>query len=215
MTERKNDDNKGAAQDFQSEVRKQAVSQAAKWTLWAVGGLVALSAAGWWIVLDREISDYIRRNAGTSIPPGAVVAFTIPCPTELGWSTHTDSYARMIVGAIPNGGKPSEMLHSVENHQNYYAGERHGDERVTLTKGEMPNHTHQLSTAQGDNWHDGLAGIVAGEPPNQAAGIHYKFDPTPRDGGHGPVPEALEYVGGNQPHNNMPPYIALYYCKKD
>jgi microcystin-dependent protein len=27
--------------------------------------------------------------------------------------------------------------------------------------------------------------------------------------------EKMATDGGNQPHNNMPPYIALYFCKKD
>ena len=36
-------------------------------------------------------------------------------------------------------------------------------------------------------------------------------------GGNSPKPRNLgtNGMGASEPHNNMPPYIALYFCKKD
>lgn len=82
-------------------------------------------------------------------------------------------------------------------------GERGGEEAHTLVVSEMPNHTHQLK-ASSDNAANAdpsgnLAARVAdplyGQPQNlqaAAAGI---------------VPN----VGANQGHQNMMPYLALYF----
>ena len=70
-----------------------------------------------------------------------------------------------------------------------------GEEEVTLTVDGMPEHRHGLYFAG--------AYLKAG---NTEQAIHGN-------------PESLnvttEPAGRGQPHNNMPPYIALYFCKKD
>lgn len=140
---------------------------------------------------------------------GSVVAFDRKGGCPAGWSPHTDSYGRVIVGAIPNGPKrPSEMTHEVLDHKAYFAGLRDGEEHVALTPSQMPSHWHvngefqrlmrlgkigeKFTTMGGD---EGL-----GEP------ILHVSKPMLKKGG--------DEGGVTVPHNNMPPYIALYFCKK-
>lgn len=80
----------------------------------------------------------------------------------------------------------------------YQIGVTGGAESVALTISEMPTHSHPIlrtSSNSGDgnyvNW------AAMGSPNNKSTGS-------------GTAP-----VGDSQPHNNMPPYIALYFCKKD
>ena len=68
-----------------------------------------------------------------------------------------------------------------------------GAETHTLTVAEMPSHSHETprsANSVNDNH-------LRGEGDNQRAG--------PR----------TSPAGGGQPHNNMPPYVALTFCRKD
>ena len=70
-----------------------------------------------------------------------------------------------------------------------------GVEQVTLTEAQMPSHRHTMSyqRTSGIGREHGLA--AAG----QAGTDNKKSSPA----------------GSDRPHANMPPYIALYFCKKD
>lgn len=85
-------------------------------------------------------------------------------------------------------------------------GETGGSETATLVEAEMPAHTHFLRAAQ-----------EAGEendPANAALGVtignnvYNNQGPAPA----GMAPEFIAPVGGGQPHNNMMPFLALYFC---
>ncbi len=81
-------------------------------------------------------------------------------------------------------------------------GETGGSEAVTLLESEIAGHTHVVNVSGGD-------GTVAG-PGGQlfAAG----------GGMYGPGnmvqlnDQALAPTGGNQPHNNLQPYLTLNFC---
>lgn len=86
-------------------------------------------------------------------------------------------------------------------------GETGGETTVTLIQSELPTHTHQIGCD---------AGVAADAAPTNeiwALGGRgrpsaYSADPpnTPMSGG------ALAPVGGDQPHNNMQPYLTLNFC---
>jgi microcystin-dependent protein len=94
-----------------------------------------------------------------------------------------------------------------------------GAATVTLGVGEMPHHAHAGQTGAADRSLDHLHGVPAGSAPmnmwtaggdiHQGAfnfavgGISAGFD-RQIDHLHGIVGE-----GGNQPHNNMPPYLGV------
>jgi microcystin-dependent protein len=78
-----------------------------------------------------------------------------------------------------------------------------GEETHTLTVSELPVHSHELfgaergttNTATGNVW-AGLSSVTA---------FSNKANNTMS-------PKAIEAKGGNDPHENMQPYLALNYC---
>ena len=84
-------------------------------------------------------------------------------------------------------------------------GETGGSETVTLLTSEMPFHTHGLraSLDAGDVAIPGPTRVLA----SSAQGVIYNTTApaTPM------APEALAPAGGDQPHNNMQPYLTFYF----
>lgn len=133
---------------------------------------------------------------------GAVVAFDRPegCPD--GWSEYTDAYGRVVVGAIPNGRvPPAQMSHQVEDFRDYFLGIKRSEERVALTVEQMPPHTHGLDMFNAPN-HDGTGGAHPQGGDYQREFLFVNSGST-------------RQTGQGLSHNNMPPYIALKFCKKD
>jgi len=83
-------------------------------------------------------------------------------------------------------------------------GETGGTETVTLLESEIPVHNHGINVSQ-------RAGITR-DPENKFLG---KPDfPLYADGGEtiSMDDNAILPIGGDQPHNNMQPYLTLYFC---
>jgi microcystin-dependent protein len=85
-------------------------------------------------------------------------------------------------------------------------GAQGGTERVTLTSTQVPTHTHVPLGA--------VAAATTGDPTGAvwAASSGPAF--AVPDGGVPPTTlaaDALAPVGGNQPHENRPPYLAVSY----
>lgn len=165
-----------------------------------------------------------RSNA--EFPSGAVVAFAKACPTDQGWSEYEHGFGRVIVGA----GKPNAKQYQISSYPYWQPGhlpkrndnrvkltdyepeEAGGEERVVIITDEMPEHVHGLGVVNLDD-------VTARSFEEQAGGVDI---PWYLDGSSG-LEEGLEETanvimknaGGSAPHNNMPPYIALYFCKKD
>jgi len=122
----------------------------------------------------------------------AVIAFNLgkdsECPN--GWKPFQPASGRMIVGA-----EPSDYPSYSDEEEKAVGGEK----QVTLTVEQIPKHTHELieDSAQTTGY------LKAGE---QRDGISSQVGNATHD-------RAMEV--GDQAHNNMPPYIALYFCKKD
>ncbi len=139
--------------------------------------------------------------SGAALPSGAVVAFDAPTRCPEGWSEFADAQSRVIVGAAfgtgfsprlgddPDGGALAE----------YKYREHGGWERVRLTTAHLPAHEHKVAQAGADTAVD-IPGMVSGT----AAAVRTAI------GGDTTTP-----IGGDQPHPNMPPFLALYICKKD
>ena len=138
-----------------------------------------------------------------ALPRGAVVAFDrASCPD--GWVPFRDADGRMILGAMDNG-DPDFVWH-----------EKGGEKNVTLSLSQMPRHRHHIFS---NNNSRGPGGLSAGSAVQSVGtggnlGQHeyaMRGTSTPGEPDVGVASEA----GGSEPHNNMPPYIALYFCKKD
>jgi microcystin-dependent protein len=84
-------------------------------------------------------------------------------------------------------------------------GEANGTETVALLESEIPAHSHAVRVSV----QDATTRVVAGQLPATGIGMAM-FTPTP-----GNVilnPAAAAPAGGDQPHNNMMPYLTFYFC---
>ncbi|HWQ11950.1 MAG TPA: tail fiber protein [Roseiflexaceae bacterium] len=84
-------------------------------------------------------------------------------------------------------------------------GETGGSETVTLTEPEIPAHSHALRASPDDG------DLTAPAPDRSLArsggGFAYQSTASVALGA-----QALTLAGGSQPHNNMQPYLTLYFC---
>lgn len=84
-------------------------------------------------------------------------------------------------------------------------GETGGSETVTLLESEIPAHQHAFTVSQADG--------ISASPGDQllATGIGIGMYAAPSN--LKPLAaEALAPAGGDQPHNNMQPYLTFYFC---
>jgi microcystin-dependent protein len=87
-------------------------------------------------------------------------------------------------------------------------GERAGEQTVTLLSSEMPSHTHppNASSAGGDLNTPGNAVWAPAAIGKVSANIYSTAAPNVAMS-----PQTIGSTGGNQPHNNMPPYLCLTF----
>jgi microcystin-dependent protein len=83
-------------------------------------------------------------------------------------------------------------------------GETGGSETVTLLESEIPAHSHAVQVSQADGLESGPAG------QQFATGIGIGMYAVP-----GAIvqmsPNSLAPAGGDQPHNNLQPYLTFYF----
>lgn len=124
-------------------------------------------------------------------PAGAVVAFDRSCPE--GWRFFESGSGRFILGAGKGRGLSEREI-----------GDKAGEEEVTLTEAQMPRHAHRPPLNK-ETFNTEIPGIGHRFNDNAQNQGNHKFTGSGETG----------FAGGGRPHNNMPPYIALYFCKKD
>ncbi len=86
-------------------------------------------------------------------------------------------------------------------------GEVGGSDTITLLQSEMPNHSHTVNAAG--------AGSLAGPGANAWASGEKGHAPAYAATGGATVAmggQAISSAGGNQPHNNLQPYLVLNFC---
>lgn len=131
----------------------------------------------------------------TQIPAGVVLAFDRPQGCPAGWEDMgRDWQGRAIVAA---GGNMNDK---------YRFRQTGGKESHTLSLGEMPSHDHSIGIL---TWNDSLAN----GSQNVQVYVGSLGDLAGRSRA-GSVQVTTTSAGSGSPHNNMPPYIALYMCKK-
>jgi microcystin-dependent protein len=84
---------------------------------------------------------------------------------------------------------------------NYQIGQQGGTETVTLISSQLPAHTHPVAAAAGGNDTNASSGMPASGGPNLYA----------TGAGTPPAPMTVMPTGGNQPHENMAPYVAISF----
>ena len=178
-------------------------------TIAVVSALV--TAAVLWAV--ARAGGFIEQIFIPELPGGAVVAFDGSCPT--GWQPYEAGAGKFLLGAgtgtlryrgphQPENAPTEVSLTSVEH------GDQGGVEQHTLTVEEMPKHSH----GPGGSEKSRLLTLIEKSnhrlPKNISEG--YGWDNPPDTASAGGPKGATR--GEASPHNNMPPYIALYFCKK-
>ena len=136
----------------------------------------------------QSFDSQLKKVQKNVIPQKTVAAFALSeCPT--GWSDFDEGAGRVILG-VGKGTKLTERILMVKG----------GEEKHKLTIGEMPYHKHKWNGVRADRKDD------------------YGFDGSERNvhrASDSVVNDISEAQGGNQPHNNMPPFVTLRFCQKD
>ncbi len=98
------------------------------------------------------------------------------------------------------GQGPSLSLHDL--------GETGGSETVTLLESEIPSHSHALQArnAPGTDNDPGNTMMLA------SSGVLAPYAPLGTAPQTPLAPESLTPTGGDQPHNNLQPYLTVYFC---
>jgi microcystin-dependent protein len=119
------------------------------------------------------------------VPSGVIAGFDGPDGCPAGWAVFTDAAGRTLVG-VGKGRGLSERRYREEG----------GEEAHTLTLEEIPSHTHEVIQMVHKDEIDGVDSA------------------TTRSDEHHNESQRSGASGGGQAHNNMPPFLALTYCKK-
>ena len=152
--------------------------------------------------------------ARSTTPTGVVIASALECKS-LGdnWSLYEPAEGRFILGA---GKGPLESFVGLDT--------QGGAESHRLTLEEMPSHDHREKTGletearhlvnkrereRNDRYAAGIRG-EAGEETGRSLNVSVVSRHE-----HPIEPSGGRSDGSTEPHNNMPPYVALYFCKHD
>lgn len=151
----------------------------------------------------------VQENGKDLLPKGAIIMWSGEKAPD-GWAICNGEYNETYGGNLPDlRGRFIVGVGKSNNGDTTYALKATGGkEKVQLSQDEMPRHKHALRWE--NKFHDnskdeGKQGWTAN---NKFTGVYA----TNRDGGSGS--DAVENTGGNQAHENRPPYYALYYIMK-
>lgn len=162
------------------------------------------------------------------LPGGAVVAFDGDCPSDLGWVPFDDGAGKILLGA-GQGTLVATGPHNGDRDPGQEvpltaaaAGAQGGFETHVLTINEMPSHSHnagRLSIGAEDQFdflHQTEAGIATNNGGSSIGALFGDENVARADFGKHDhiITGSTEEAGGKVAHNNMPPYIALSFCKK-
>lgn len=182
----------------------------------SIGELKELPAA----LTKQEVSDIAQNLISAQpsiplvpdpIPSGAVIASTIACDTlGEGWNPLKEATGRFIVGAGNNylrayrQWRPEGEVVGVDL-QPYDVLEIGGEVQHTLKTSEMPEHHHDIQQPSGEPTRFRTVEVGVGGK---------KYAIWHGNGVDNPDAYLAAPTGDGNSHNNMPPYIALFFCQK-
>ncbi len=95
------------------------------------------------------------------------------------------------------------------NGTDHTIGQKSGQETVTLSSAEMPQHTHGMQASANTANQAGADGHVLATPSSALGTVYSGTDTTQNTTLN---PATITNAGGGQAHNNMQPYLALNFC---
>lgn len=90
-------------------------------------------------------------------------------------------------------------------------GEASGSESVTLTTGQLPSHTHQAIATTVAGTASAPANALPATPSLATTEFLYLSGAAGSTTDAPPAPSSVSSAGGNQPHDNIMPILALNY----
>jgi hypothetical protein len=181
--------NQSVSTEVKAAIRKEAMTQVAKWTIGLLVLLFGIAASGWWLYLQQRLDQYIVSKTA-SVPSSTVASFDLrECPQ--GWKSFDDGAGRVVVGAGRGEGL-TPRSYRVPG----------GSENVRLTEANIPAHQHDTLTAVNFTAPWGNAATR----PQAVEGTKTGNWPTAQSSSYGKAqPDAVP---------TMPPFIALTVCIK-
>lgn len=154
---------------------------------------------------DLLIDLYTAEPIGQSMPIGSIFAWpgsvlpdnTLPCDGQSAYLRHDypdlydalDPVFRIDEIAFRTPDLRDRSI--IGEGSSYIVGDTGGEAEHILTVNEMPSHSHDLEM--------GTDSATSTRPDRGTAAISYTTD------------VAITKTGGDEPHNNMPPYMALHW----
>lgn len=90
-------------------------------------------------------------------------------------------------------------------------GEKSGFENVTLLATQMPAHTHTFTLTPRGVTEAGDTSVPTSAYPANTGALDKEYKTTGTFVNMGSSPGSTASAGGNQPHTNMPPYLAINF----
>ena len=138
--------------------------------------------------MNDSFAQRVKALEKITIPTGTVLAFDrTTCPK--GWEEYIKAAGRTIVGASQRSGSKTQRN----------VGEQGGEELHKLTVEELPVHDHNIKGAASGKILGWYESSPVGAMPHEDSKLNSPYNWS---------------AGGNQAHNNMPPYVVLLYCAK-
>lgn len=214
-------------QTFEAEISPDMFGKA-----YDLGDLVTCNAKRYGLRFDRRISEFTQtvENGVNKIVltlGEPVVSYaesiTVKGNTVSGVSAVDAALAAYPVGSIymsVNQTDPADLFGGTwERIQDsfllaagstYAAGETGGEATVTLTVDEMPSHAHNMeySTDNGETWNNRSLGKDGTSSAERYGGLSTSVT------SYATYRSRIGYTGGDNAHNNMPPYLAVYIWKR-
>lgn len=146
----------------------------------------------------------VQEKGNDLLPKGAIIMWYGGTTAPAGWAICDGTYNSTYGGDLPDlRGRFIVGVGKSNNGDTTYALKATGGkEKVQLSQDEMPRHSHVLESYKEANSND--QGW-----PNHGFKAVYSTDRTGRTSS-----EPIHPTGENQPHENRPPYYALYYIIK-
>lgn len=188
----------------------KVTASVAKGDTWTIGTNVTAANIG------SEISSLKSDLANKLYPVGSIyMSVNATNPAELFGGTWEQIKGRFLLGVGPNDANTTDWWGSEpEGRVNAPAGELGGESWHTLTVDQMPSHAHIEMANNTFSTPDGRSRLVDSSDNGENAGFIFDLNKHPLGGWNtGTVIETMP-SGGSSPHNNMPPYLAVYMWQR-
>jgi len=176
------------------DVKREVAKRFAQWAAVAILGLAGFALLGWWFYIQPRLVDLVG-----GVPKNGVVAFDASDGCPANWSPFAEASGRFIIGADDG---------------TYSYRSTGGAAKVALANQELPAHKHDL------NFHFAFMRANRGQVVDLSSlpRINASASPNPEMNlinSSGEAAKSTTLSGLGEAHDNIPPYLALHFCKKN